>query len=348
MITLLIAITGANVYCVEGEGYLRFESDNKIVYARTASLAVDNGYLVNERGMRITPPVRIAGEDWRITADGRVVCSGRTISEIVLAKFARPLQGTGPIYLSTDNPKLGEPGANGFGRIVPVEGALSSAYVNVRQSTDVDTNTIVLGQISECSENLSRIPLGEAPAPGSARIITAVTIQSALRSARIEPASVEITVPQKATVRRAARTLTKEQIEAFAREWLAENLPSAANAKLGTVPAERTIPTGDFALRVGSHKELQDALIVTVEGVSEGKRLFQTQLVFNTAASAKAAVSLRIGQTVQIVLVSNAVTVEAIGKVQRVAGEQVTVLIEETKATLTGTLRNDGIVEVKL
>src|SRR5438876_267538 len=110
--TILLLATGIT-YEIQGEGFFRFESEDGIVYSRTAKLHAANGYLVNEDGLRISPPVRVT-PDWRIEKNGRVLCGKKTVGELVLAK----LTGAKPI--------LGNAGNEGFGTINAKPSSLST------------------------------------------------------------------------------------------------------------------------------------------------------------------------------------------------------------------------------
>ena len=357
--TILLLVAGIT-YEIQGEGFFRFESEDGIVYSRTANLHAANGYLVNEDGLRISPPVRVTPE-WRIEKDGRVVCGKKTVGELVLAK----LNGAKAV--------LGNAGCEGFGTIIlrasslntpisiqstPITSSESAGTkITVRPLSEINGPEITLGQVADITANellksrLENVSLGDAPKVGETRLITQTTILGALRAAHIDSKAFTVSVPTKALVHRASHKITGAELEQFARDWIAKNIPAAAALTLTTQAFERNIPEGELSLKVTNHRELGTAVIVTVEATVNATRVFATQLVFNASvADGKSEGAVKAGQTVRVVLLSNGVTVETTGKTQSsgVVGGNITVLIEDTKATVIGTLRADGIVEVKL
>lgn len=328
-------ILTAQVYEIQGVGEFRFENAGQIVYSARASLEIQNGFIVNEKGYRLSPPVRVAGQ-WSITPDGKIVCEGRTAGEVVLAR------------LQDGRRLIGAPAQEGFGKI---RRAAANARIRIRPVSEVATDMVTLGQIGEISGIGSDLVVCESPKVGEDRLITKLTIASCLRAAKLDPASVSIEVPENSIVRRSTNTIKAQDIESFARNWIAQQLPEAGELSLVTKIVEKEIPSGECVLQVTSHRELASAVILSIEGKAGKKTLFGTQLVFNRGpVGAKlSSAGPKIGQNVRILLLSNGVSVEAVGKIQKIEpGGSVSVVVEETKASLVGILRPDGIVEVKL
>lgn len=80
---------------VDGDGYLRFVRDARVVYAREAKLSVQRGLLCQEAGLPLLPNIRIADPSAPITVgpDGTVKVSGAPVGRLVLGLFAEGTVG---------------------------------------------------------------------------------------------------------------------------------------------------------------------------------------------------------------------------------------------------------------
>ncbi|MCH8274234.1 MAG: flagella basal body P-ring formation protein FlgA [Armatimonadetes bacterium] len=377
---LIAASPTMPTYEIQGDGYFRLERNDEIVYVQDGAFNVKDGLLLHRTGWPLTPPIRVpkGATDVSIAPDGFVTAtipSGRkTISQIVLAKFS---PGSGlvkhdGVWLAPAKPRLGNPGDAGFGVVallgeqrrvdrfqrdtwVAPQAQLSRAtgetLVSVRSLTEVTKSTIRLDDIAgitgPLASTLKNVDLGPAPRIGADRVVTAVTVQSALRSAGITQKGVRIAVPDRAVVRRASRVVMPAEVEAFAKAWIEANIAEIGPVTLNTRLTERRIVAGDLTMRVTGKRDTGKSLILTIEGTVGGDRQFLKQVVFNKTAAA--ALTVKPGQRVRVVIRSNGVVVETFGKVRSVgAGGQVTVSIEDSKAVLSGFLQPDGSVEVKI
>src|SRR5690349_21408730 len=78
---------------VDGEGYLRFVNQGRVVYASTATLGVVGGQLSHANGSPLLPAVRIPGttSSLEISLEGEVLATTTTgkstVGRLVLAVF---------------------------------------------------------------------------------------------------------------------------------------------------------------------------------------------------------------------------------------------------------------------
>lgn len=229
--------------------------------------------------------------------------------------------------------------------------SLPYTYIKVKPFSTVRGNEIRLGAVAEIqgplSEKLQEISLGPTPAIGTSRLITEVTLQSALRSAKLSDLPISWEVPPKASVRRATRTLAGKEIEEFARKWLQENSYEPSEWRLSSPITDRVIPDEEFTVSVERKQETETSLILTLQ-FKNSEEVFLTKQVALLKSSPRAP-SLKIGDRVRVLVQSGLVTVETHGTVKFVGKNgEVTVEIDETKAIFSGKLQPNGTVEVKL
>ncbi|MER3412788.1 MAG: hypothetical protein C4341_00825 [Armatimonadota bacterium] len=110
---------------VDGAGYFRLESSDRIVYTREGNFKVRGGLLVHESGYPLTPPIRVpSGIEGSLTfrPDGKVLAhTGGTetvIGAIVLARFDVPVStDANGIVRTSQRPRIGQPGELGLGLV---------------------------------------------------------------------------------------------------------------------------------------------------------------------------------------------------------------------------------------
>lgn len=228
---------------------------------------------------------------------------------------------------------------------------LSPTHIKVNPLSLVRGKEVRLGAVAEItgplSEKLREISLGPTPAIGTSRLITEVTLQSALRSAKLSDLPISWEVPPKAVVRRATRTLTGQEMEGLTREWLKENSYEPTQWRLSSPIPDRVIPDEEFTLNIERKQETQTSLILTLQIKNSEGILFTKQIAFLKAPPKEP--NVKVGDRVRVLVKSGLVVVEAQGVVKSVSKEgDVTVALDETGAILTGKLQADGSVEVKL
>ncbi len=231
-----------------------------------------------------------------------------------------------------------------------------TAAVVINPLTEVETKAISLAQIAEIAGpeslrlRLAAVSIGVTPRVGSDRVITPITIQSALRSAGIDVATVHVSGPQAARVRRATRVLPPAELSNFATAWIEANLPDAGPIRQTGTARDLTIASGETTFFVTHSSESPKNVIVTIQILVDGDAQSSQQLVFakGEAEGPAALPALKPNQVVRVVLVSGEIAVEVFGQVKGISGTRATVFIPDTKATLTGEVRADGSVEVRL
>jgi len=353
----------SGTYFIEGAGFFPLEKNGEIVYVREGTFAWKGLAVVHENGLMIHPRISVPKETSAISIapNGDVLAHvGKhemNIGKIYLAVFPDGcvMVQEGGVWRSSAKPKFEIPGENGCGKILRRNVQIrtkKAASIRVKPLSEIPGKTISLKEIADVegeknlADRIEAISIGPSPDVGTERLVTTITIQNALQSAKIPLDCVEISVPPRAIVKRCARIVSGEEIEQFAREWIMVHYPALQNLELVQKPSIRKIADGDLRFRVSYHKETERSLVLSIEASLDGEKKFIQQLVFNKA---NPRADIKPGTTVNVVLVSNGITVEAIGKVKSVNDNgQVTVTIESTKANVTGTLRSDGVVEVKL
>lgn len=353
---------------IEGEGYFRLESDDRIVYVREGNFMVRDGLLVHESGHSLTPPIRVpsgAEGSLRFLPDGKVVTAigGKetTLGALVLAKFDAPIaSGADGIARTTQRPRLGEPGKAGFG-VIHMNRPRSASSADLaygfvlHAEVEISNNEIRIGDVARVvadqprADAISRIVIAPAPAPGSLRAVTPVTIQGVLRAAGFDLRGVWFDGAPRCTVKRKSRVVPAEEIERFALVWTSENLPGVAVTGASAATRRDFLAAeGEIQFLVLASRDLSDTVVLSIEARVGEERQFSTQVVLEKGKSTPNLPTVRVGQTVRVTIVSNGVSVTTSGRVKVVSGDQVTVYIEETRATVTGKIQEDGTVEVRL
>lgn len=114
---------------VEGEGYLRFAREGRIVYAKEATLSSVNGVLCGPEKAALVPSITAPASlsDLSIDVDGTISAASdrgtQTLGRVILARFdaGEALEASGPFQLARSRPKLGYAGSEGFGSIVSAQ-----------------------------------------------------------------------------------------------------------------------------------------------------------------------------------------------------------------------------------
>lgn len=353
-------------YSVQGNGFFRLEGVGGIKYTKGGAFFLHDGVIVHESGLPLSPLVRIPlGAAFEIQRDGFVIVGKTQISRLVLAVFEEPIEPAEakPFY-ATSKPRLGNPGDAGFGIIAkaptnePIQSARAEtqtgvARITLLDSAEVDTPTLSLGQIAEVNaaeplaSQLRALDLGPSPRVGADRLVTKVTIQSVLRSTRFPIDQIEIVADHPAKVRRASQLLAASDLNAFCLGWIATNMPDVGPVHPTSPLADRKVAAGSLTLQVASHKDTGKAIVLVIKASVCEEIQFVQQVVF-TRGEKVVTPQVKPGQSVRVHVVSNGVTVEVLGQVKSIAGRQITVFIPDTKANMTGTLKPDGTVEVKV
>lgn len=120
---LLITSAGSHLAVrVEGEGWMRFSREGRIVYARRARLQVQQGRLAGAPGVFVVPSIPVSAQVQLSGVDAEGWVSGVTptgtirLGRLALARFETgPNQEVNGFWLSQERPTVGHAGAEGFG-----------------------------------------------------------------------------------------------------------------------------------------------------------------------------------------------------------------------------------------
>ncbi len=154
LLTLLAAVTLAPVTLsvhVEGEGYMRFAHEGRVVYATQATLHVEGEHLLAGKDVELLPNVAVPNgtEAVEIDLEGSVlaVMGGKKypVAHLVLALFPKgsALTPQGSFLLAADRASLGNPG-DGTNGVIRVDGApkpIKQAAVPTQTQTPTQTRT---------------------------------------------------------------------------------------------------------------------------------------------------------------------------------------------------------------
>jgi hypothetical protein len=99
---------------VDGEGYLRFAREGRVVYASSATLSVADGSLVGAEGATVMPSILVPTDATAIAVDleGNVSCKrgpdAFPLGRLVLAVFPKgiALRPSGAYLVAADRPTL--------------------------------------------------------------------------------------------------------------------------------------------------------------------------------------------------------------------------------------------------
>jgi hypothetical protein len=361
----LVSLTAAALFLtVEGSGYLRFTLDGRTVYTKSANLTVLNGRLAHNSGAPLAPTVTIgAAEPVAIAADGTVRAAGRAVGRIVLAEFdTEPVRRTDHGFLVfSARPRIGLPGTNGFGflrsdppatthRTVATEAGSTGPdhsradLIRFAAESSVETDEFTIGQLADATGPLRSVVLGKTPPLGVPRILDRAYIEAKIRQAGFDPSIVRLQAPSRVTVRRAGQSVDHGAFLAAAMAAVADR---GAFEPVGPNSAPpMSVPKGRLELVAESVSVSGNEATVTVAAVVAGER-FNARTVKLRSTGPRS--GLKAGQTATVTVKAGSVFVAAKGRIlslDKTTG-LVTVRIEATGATLTGTTAPDGTVEVR-
>lgn len=151
LLTLVLAVLAQQVFAqsgtldvrVDGDGYLRFTRDGRVVYAKTARLKVIDGRLADASGAKLAPAIEASSlQGVTIDLEGNVTKARQPMGRIVLALFTSELEGKDAIgfFVSTTRPILGDPGAGANG-VIRTAGTIGAASTGTDSSPIVEQNT---------------------------------------------------------------------------------------------------------------------------------------------------------------------------------------------------------------
>ncbi len=351
---------------VDGEGYLRFTQEGRVVYARLATLTEKGGKLAHAEGPLVTPQISVSGGGpIRIDLDGTVRQGTKRLGRLVLAGFAKDavLTPRGSFLASGVRPKLGNPGEDTFGVLrtgapseppkaaPPVQESAAPIGVKVASLTEIETETLQLGQIAaiegdgEAAQRLRELDLGEAPPIGLDKPIHRFLLLARLREAGFEPARIALEIPEGARVKRRGQVISGEHLVAFAAEAAGRELGIVGDLKADREQKDLEVAGGDLELVVErcyrSGTRIQVVVAIHVTGRRVASRTIG--LIADRQAGVKA------GESVRLFLISGGATLEVPGVARTAGWVGQTVRVESNTGSVhQGVVTAPGAVEVRL
>ena len=370
---------------VDGEGFLRFARKGEVVYAKEADLTIVQNKLATPAGAWVLPKIEIDSvpTSLEVSLQGNVLATIKgeklEIGRLVLASFpedVRPVESDG-LFKIFGVPSLGDPGEGLFGvvrtgsagkavvtTLTAAQKPAASGYkpdpaflakggveIVVPESADVSGQSFTLGDVCEvfASEKtraaLEAIPLGATPPIGIERLIDRPTLLAKLKAAGLDANAIKISGPATLRVRQESQSVTQSQFEQAAIEAVVKDFgPCQADGKSGGPPM--VLPKGELALSSESVTRTGTSINVVVAASVDGRRINSRTV---RLVSASVPTTLKTGEAVVVLIVSNDVKVETSGKVRKIDQATGSVTVElPTGKTVTGHMNAKGQIEVKL
>jgi hypothetical protein len=354
---------------VDGDGYLRFVREGRVVYAKSATLKVSEGALVSEAGHPLAPGILISGQPTRIEIDleGRVrgvySAGPKELGRLVLAVFKGtvPVAGSGGYLVSTEKANLVNPGEGAVGVIrttnvaepIAIAKPGPTSTIEVRPLSEVSGRQFTLGEIADLEghDALAPIVMGESPALGVERGIDKTRIVSRLKMAGVDTAKLDIRVPSNAKVVRKGQKIEHDRFLQAAVEAARTLVPESGEWTATSNQGTMTVPEGEIELIAERSSRNGSQVTVTVGVMVDGKRFNSRTITLTSGPGAKA---VRSGAAVRIRVIANGAVVEVAGKTKAAAtvGSTVEVVTNASaqmpSTTLSGKLVTESLVEVRL
>lgn len=360
---------------VDGEGYLRFAREGRIVYASKATLSVREGRLGHSSGASLMPLLLVPDGASRILIDpdgtvhALVGADERTLGRITLALFGEreTLQPTGPFLVAAGRPRLGLPGENGagtlrsddkeLGKTASGASAASTAAIKVAPRSVAPGPTMRLGDFAEIQgpepivARIGAIDFGPTPKAGFAARITRQRVLAKLSLLGLADGQVRLDAPEVFEVGGAGQTIEAKEFESAALRAAAARFGPEARLEVAAPVQAFTIPAGEWKLETESVADRNGKLAVTLAILVDGRRInSKTVLLAGDALQ----VHIKAGDLVKVLLVANGIAVEVPGRARRGGrlGDSIEVEVSvgepAVKTQHLGVVRGAGKVEVKL
>jgi hypothetical protein len=374
MIAVLLLAVAANPVTVhvrvDGSGYLRFALNAQLMYGSEANLIVRDGVLATADGAVVIPRIHVPPTCFKlgVSLDGHVTGitpSGKTeIGQLVLSMLPDQAGKTG-LFKSNLHGVLSNPGDGLAGVIrcaAAAKGALTSKTdsqesaqplkIAVRQMSEVDSDTITLGDIAVFTGDKDRrsdaqiIELGRTPNLGSSIRLSEGYVATKLKLAGFKPDDYILIVPEGATITRPSQVVTAAQMLEAALNAIRERFDVGVDLKPDTAIPDLKIPKGDLSLsaELGSRTDRSIAVLILAD--VDGKRVGSRSIIMIPTEDQ---VGVKVGDQVTIRLIAAGAVVEVNGKVKSAGwvGQKVSVL-SDTGSVHTATVISSSLVEVRL
>ncbi|MFN3961451.1 MAG: hypothetical protein ACK4NQ_00560 [Fimbriimonadaceae bacterium] len=356
LLTVLAPAQTAPVWVrVEGDGYLRFIRDGRVLYAREAPLVVRDGELRHADGPGFLPRLSLSSSDFTIATDGTVRVQGQVAGRILLARLQESdTQVQGGFFTSSIRPSMSPPATDGMGRILtgdplsvqssPVTTGVAGAVPqwSLKSEALVTGDRITLGDLVDGAGDFADIDLGAAPPFGVKRTFDRAFLLARLRTAS-PGAQVQWMGAERVSVTRAGQLVEPDMLLNAAR-LAARNARGHENFELDGKLDPLAIAPGAAEIRServnANGAKVSVALGIYVEGV-------RVAAVTVPLRDNSPAVTMRTGQTVTIVVIRGALRVETTGTVRRVDSATGMVVVKTASgAELNGRATSADTVEV--
>ncbi|HXH61723.1 MAG TPA: hypothetical protein VNI20_10245 [Fimbriimonadaceae bacterium] len=365
---LLLAAQATVSVSVDGDGYIRFVRDGRTVYAKSADLVIEDGAISAGKGVTTMPRIQVVGtlDALRVQPDGTVIgvypTGARTLGKLSLALFpddVRPVVVDG-FLVSSFRPKVAQPTKDGAGKIV-TKGDKSVApaiivgggiEIKLKPSAEVDTDQFTVGDIAEVDApdaatkaKVESLEVSTTPALGVKYMLTTDTLRTRLLRYGKEANDYKMVGPNMITVTRKGQTVTSQQfIDAAIAEARKEYGQDTALSADST--REMIVPLGKVELVRSEIHTSGLKINVKLDVVVDGQKFNSKTVVLDKSDPLS---KLHVGQTVKVIVRSNAATVETSGRVKSIDTAAGTVAVTtETGADLVGKATAEGVIEVVL
>jgi hypothetical protein len=373
---------------VDGDGYLRFAREGRVVYAASATLTVTEGVLAGQGGATVLPSITVPTDATALAVDleGNVSCKTAkgqfALGRLVLALFSktailRPADG---YLVAADRPQLGSPGdgTNGVIRIdapatVPPtppikkpEGTIilpgnkpkggaaipAKADVSVALTSEVSTDQIFLGDVAQINgDEETKKRLSQIVIGETPAIGVPRSIFEGHIVVRLRLAGIR---PDEVKVTVPPGASVTRKCQRIAAERLIDVAKLAVKEKLGIdVPLTCRDRSGEFCAPVGQLEITAESCTRTSNGVTVivAVRVDGKRVnsrVINLFIDSNAQ-GIKAGDAVKVLIHSGGATFEIAGKA-RSAGwiGQTITVVTNTGSSHSGTVISASTVEVKL
>ncbi len=377
MITSLIAlVTFAPLSVpvhVDGEGYLRFVRDGRVVYAKQATLTVTNGRLASMEGPDVNPRIQVAGTptDLRIDLEGKVfgayAGSEKELGRLVIAMFpddVRLVVENG-FLVSSYRPqvvdagdglagvlRMGKPGGTTSTNVTAPAVIAGSVEIQLLESVEVTGKSFTLGEIAtvvadkDATVRLNSLEITMTPAFGGVLKMSAEMVRLRLLRFGKEAETYKFSGANQVAVSRKGQQVTGEMFAAAATSAVRERIGGDVNVVCESPGQTITVALGKLELAAESVQENGSKYVVRIAILVDGERINSRTL---TVDKNDALSKITVGMTVKVLVRSSGALVETTGRVRSVdRTSETVVVVTATGAELSGTAIAPGTIEVKL
>jgi hypothetical protein len=340
---------------VEGDGYLRFIREGRVLYAREAPLVVRDGELKHADGPGFLPRLSLSSGDFTVATDGTVRVQGQVAGRILLARLQESdTQVQGGFFTSSIRPSMSPPATDGMGRILTgdplsVQSSTVSAGAagavpqwSLKSDALVAGDRVTLGDLVDGAGDFADIDLGAAPPFGVKRTFDRALLLARLRTAA-PGAQVQWSGAERVNVVRAGQEVDPTLLVNAAR-LAARNARGHEHFELDGTLDPLTIAPGTAEIRSERVNANGAKVSVTLGIFVEGVRVAGITVPLRDSSPS---VTMRTGQTVTVIVIRGALRVETTGTVRRVDSATGMVVVKtDSGAELSGRATSSDTVEV--